>query len=179
MRFKTKHLVEWGPPFHRKFSDLCSVWHIPCHVKQNKESNTFQCCKACKKLQHDIDCLVKRANTTAESQKVARTLPSSKYPVSKLSPDSLRMRVKKASVERQNLISKINRLNRFDCDVSDKQHAELLKLVKSVNDKGSRVIQELINEGEHQLGENNLLKESWKQDVVERLSFEEDQRRSG
>ena len=68
--------------------------------------------------------------------------------------------MKKASVERQNLSSKINRLNRFDCDVSDKQHAELLKLVKSVNDKDSKVIQELINEGEHQLGENNLLKET-------------------
>lgn len=106
-------------------------------------------------------------------------MPSSKYPVSKLSPESLKKRIKKTSVERQNLISKLNLLTRFDCEVSDKQHDELLKLVKSVNDKDSKVIQELINEGERQLGENNLLKESWKQDVTERLSFEEDQRRSG
>ena len=28
IRFKTKHLVQWGEPFSRMFSAACSQWHI-------------------------------------------------------------------------------------------------------------------------------------------------------
>ena len=58
------------------------------------------------------------------------------------------------------------------------QHDELLKMVTSINDKGSKTLKELIAEGENRLEESNLLKESWKQDVLERLSLK-DQQNSG
>lgn len=82
IRFKTKHLVEWGPPFCRRFSDSCNLWHIP---SKHAEST---CCKPCKQLQHDIGQLVRRADETTEGEKIARIKPSSKYPISKLSPAS-------------------------------------------------------------------------------------------
>ena len=171
IRFKTKHLIEWGLPFSRKFSDHCSLWHVP---------NTLgTCCAACKLLQHDIKVLAQRADGTTESQKRARTLPNSKYPLSKLSPASQKRRVASTIVERKNLMRKVSRLQPFNCDVSDKQHDELMQLVMSVSKSGSKVIQELIDEGDHILGENNLLKESWEQDVTERLQFDSDQQKSG
>lgn len=43
----------------------------------------------------------------------------------------------------------------------------------------SKVITELIEEGDRQLGENNLLNEAWQQDVVERLKFDSDQQKTG
>ena len=176
VRFKTKHLVEFGSPFPRLISDQCSMWHIPNLAQQHNES---QLCKACVKLQHDVKYLVSRADSTTEANKTARSLPNSKYPLSKLSPESQKKRMKNTTVERKQLISKVNHLTRFDCEVSEKQHDELLKMVTSINDKGSKALKELIAEGENRLEESNLLKESWKQDVLERLSFEKDQQKSG
>ena len=38
VRFKTKHLVEFGSPFPRLISDQCSMWHIPNLAQQHNES---------------------------------------------------------------------------------------------------------------------------------------------
>lgn len=173
IRFKTKHLVEWGLPFCRKFSDRCSLWYVP------KKDTECKCCPACKLLQHDIKVLAQRADKITDSQRRARTLPSSKYPLSKLSPASQKKRTTSTMVERKNLIRKVNKLQPFNCTVSDKQNDELLQLVTSVSKKGSKVIQELIDEGDKALGENNVLKESWQQDVIERLQFDSDQHKTG
>ena len=74
---------------------------------------------------------------------------------------------------------KLNRLQPFDCDVSDKQHAELLEFISSVHKNGSKVINELIEEGNCVLGDENVLKDSWHQDVMEWLDYERDQQKSG
>ncbi len=139
IRFKTKHLIEWDRPFPRKCSDSCSLWFLP-------KSDQQQFCAACHKLEHDIKYLAKRADSTTDSQKLSRTLPSSKCPISNLSPVSQMKRFSKTAAERKQLISKVKHLELFECEVSDKQHEELLKLVKSVKD--SKVIQELIAEGQ-------------------------------
>lgn len=141
IRFKTKHLVQWGPPFERLFSDGCSLWHIPNNCQQSPESNVFDCCKACKLLQHDINQLERRANATTDLQKSARTFSSSKYPLSKLSPASQKKRVSNVTAERKILVRKLKRLKPYDCNVSDKQHHQLLELVTSVHNNGTKVIQ--------------------------------------
>lgn len=82
-------------------------------------------------------------------------------------------------VDRKNLKSKIGRLQAFDCDVSDRQNDEMMQLVTLVSKNDSKVITELIEEGDRQLGENNLLNEAWQQDVVERLKFDSDQQKTG
>lgn len=78
------------------------------------------------------------------------------------------------------MAAKLSKVAHFDCDISDKQHTELLELVRSVNKEGSKAIEELCAEGDHLLGiDNNPLREVWHQDVVERLEYEKDQRKSG
>lgn len=68
----------------------------------------------------------------------------------------------------------------FNCDFKDKQHAELLQLVRSIHNNGSRIVEELCNQGDQILGqEQNLLRETWRQDVIERLEYEKDQSNSG
>ncbi len=72
---------------------------------------------------------------------------------------------------------KVSTLTQFDCDLKDKQHAELLQLVHK---NGTKTIEELCAKGERLLGQdNNLSRKAWHQDVVERLEFEKDQWRSG
>ena len=176
IRFKTKNLRQWGEPFNRMVSANCSQWHIPNNTQQPQDSIAFDCCKS---LLHDINQLAQRVATTSDAQRVIRTLPTSNYPLSKLSPASHKSRVANIIIDRKNLTRKLNRLAPFDCDVGDKQSAELLQLVSSVHKNGSKVINELIEEGSHVLGEENLLKDSWHQDVVERLDYERDQQSSG
>ena len=103
-----KNLVEWGAPFNQKFSSSCSRSHIPKNSRQEVDSCSYNCCKHCKKLLHDIQQLVRRSEQTTEVQKLARTLPtcSSKYPLSKLSPASQKKWVTKVIKERKNLVQK-------------------------------------------------------------------------
>lgn len=75
-------------------------------------------------------------------------------------------------------MKKLKKLDKFSCDVSDKQHSEILQLVSSVKD--SKAVQELIAEGDRVLGEeHNSLRQAWQQDVCERLDFEKDQTKAG
>lgn len=97
----------------------------------------FDCCKSCKQLLHDIDQLVQRAAATTDTQRVIRTLPSSNYPLSKLSPFSQKTQIGNIMIDRKNLTRKLNRLKPFDCDVGEKQDAELLEFVSTVHKNGS------------------------------------------
>ncbi len=125
IRFQTKNIREWGSPFNIKFSASCYQWHVPNNVKQQPDSIAYNCCNPCKLLIHRINRLAMLANATTEAQKMARTLPSSKYPLTKLSPVSQKVRMKKVMVERKNFAQKLKKLEPFDCEVSEKQDAEL------------------------------------------------------
>lgn len=85
VRFKTKHLIEWARPFPRQCSDQCSLWFY--------QKSERLLCTSCHKLEHDIKYLAKRAELTTDLQKISRVLPNSKYPISKLSPVSKKLRV--------------------------------------------------------------------------------------
>lgn len=180
IRVKTKHLKEWEAPFNRKFSSECSLWHVPNNTHQAPESAMYNCCKACKQLAHDVKQLKRKAITTTGADRIARTSTSSNYPISKLSPASRNLRIAKISQERKNLATKVKALTKFDCDLREKQHAELLTLVSDIESKSSESIQELIREGDRILGkDNNLLRDAWRQDVIERLQYEKDQSKAG
>lgn len=170
--------MEWGVPFNQKFSSTCSRWHIPNNSRQAVGSSGYNnCCKQCKKLLHDIQQLVHRSE---QVQRIARTLPSSNYPLSKLSPASQKKRVTKVIEERKNLVQKLNKLQPFECSINDRQHSELLQVVSAIQNKGSAAVRQLICEGEAMLGaDNNVLKDAWQQDVIERLDYERDQSQSG
>ena len=127
-----------------------------------------------------IQQLVRRSEQTSEVQRIARTLPSSNYPLSKLSPASQKKRVTKVIEERKNLVQKLNKLQLFECNINDRQHNELIQLVSAIQNKDSATVSQLISEGESMLGaDNNILKDAWQQDVIERLHFEKDQSKSG
>ncbi len=174
IRFETKNIRQWGSPFNRKYSALCYQWHVPNNCKQHPDSTAYTCCKPCKQLICDIDALAKRARATTVEGRISRTLPSSNYQLSKLVSQKTRM--KNVMVDRK---SSLKKLIPFDCEVSEKQDSELLHIVSQINRKGSKVIDELIKNGDEVLGEDNLLRDAWRQDVIERLAYEKDQCKAG
>ncbi len=96
------------------------------------------------------------------AEKKARTLPSSNYPIAKLSPVSQKVRVNKTIIERKDMSHKFSKLQPFDCEVNEKQSAELLQIVSEIDTNGSKVINELIEEGDRVVGRpDNILREAW------------------
>ena len=138
-------------------------------------------CPECKRLASDIQQLLKISLNVSDGEKLQRLAPSSNYPISYLSPKSKAIRVERVVKEKKNLSAKVSALAAYDFNVDDEaQHDELLKLVRSVNTHGSKAIEELCGRGDKLLGEGrNLLREAWRQDVIERLDYERDQSKSG
>jgi len=79
LRFKSKHLHEWGEPLNRLDSDTCELWHVPNNSRQLPSSELYNVCKSCKQLSHDIQQLVKRDSTITGAQRRSRTMPSPNY----------------------------------------------------------------------------------------------------
>lgn len=178
IRFTTKNLVVWKEPFNRRFSAKCSQWHLPNNAKQTSDSTAFDCCKQCKQLLHYIRQLQQNTEKISTPLRLSRLSTGSNYPISKLSPASQSTRLAKKDEQRKQSIKKLKKFDKYTCDVSDKQHSEILQLVSSVKD--SKAVQELIAEGDRVLGEEqNALRQAWQQDVSERLDYEKDQTKAG
>ena len=69
LRFKTKHLHEWGKAF---------ILVVVCSGTFQTITNSYQLIH-CKQLHHDINQLAKWSATVSDAQKQARTMTSSNY----------------------------------------------------------------------------------------------------
>ena len=107
VRFKTKNLREWGEPFNRLDSNSCLLWHLPSNNCRPTGDLLQNACAPCKRLQFDIDMLVKRARSTSDVKKATRTL---NYPMKYLSPRSKAIRISRNTKERKNLRAKVSAL---------------------------------------------------------------------
>ena len=180
IRFKTKNLREWGLPFHRIDSRGCLLWHTPNNFCHPNGDPLRDVCTACRLLARDINQLLQRSLNLTEAQRLSRKSVSSNYPLTYLSPKSRMDRIKSVTKERKNLNSRLSALAPFNLEVDFAQHSELLQIVRCIQKKDSKAIEELCARGDQVLGqENNLLREAWKQDVIERHDFEKDQSKSG
>jgi hypothetical protein len=180
IRFDTKNVRRWGIPFNRIDALSCVLWHVPNNVHHPAGDQLRDICQPCRVLHYDICKLTEKAQTVTMDQKVARTSVQSNYPLKYLSPSSKEARISKVAKERKNLAAKLSSVVNLDYNLSDKQHAELLQIVRTVNRQGSKAVDELCSRGDQLLGEeNNPLRDVWHQDVVERLEYEKNQHTAG
>ena len=179
VRFQTKNLRQWGIPFNRLDSSSCELWHIPNNTHHPAGDKLRDTCYKCRLLQHDINSLAVKAQALPEEQKLLRVSVQSNYPIKYLSPASRAVRMNRVCRDRSKMVAKLAKVAHFDVDINDKQHTELLELVRSINNDGNEAIDELCSEGDCLLGDNNPLREVWYQDVIERLEYDKDQRKSG
>ena len=180
LRFDTKNVHHWGLPFNRIDAKSYVLWHVPHNIHHPAGDDLRDTCQPCQVLHHDISNLVKKADFISLEQKLSRTSVHSKYPLKYLSPKSKAERVSKMSKEHKNLAVKLSSITDHDYNLNDKQHAELLQIVCSVNEKGNKAIEKLCSRGDQILSsECNPLREVWRQDVIERLEYERDQKKNG
>lgn len=77
------------------------------------------------------------------------------------------------------LAAKLSKVEEFDYNLNDKQHAELLEIVQVISKEGSKDVEELCSKGDEILSKDcNPLREVWQQDVIDRLNFHKDQRKN-
>lgn len=179
IRFKTKNLRQWGLPFNRIDSKDCHLWHIPHNIHHPTGDELRDTCKSCRLLYHDIKQLMKLKDGVSAEKKSTRLSIHSNYPLKYLSPQSTTERVLKMSKDRKNLTSRLSHIKaELEYDVSDKQHAELLEIVESIDTNGKKVVDELCDKFDGLpgfSGDSNPLREVWQQDVIERLQYKRDQ----
>lgn len=72
----------------------------------------------------------------------------------------------------------IQRLLEYDVNVEDTTHKELLTLTSQMCHKSKTELQKLLTEAEKSR-KGDLLIETWKQDVEERVAFQKDQKKNG
>ena len=113
LRFTTKNLEIWKEPFNRRFSTKCSQWHIPNNAKQTPDSLSFNCCKPCKQLIHDIRQLQRNATKTSTPLRAARLSTGSNYPISKLSLMSQSPCLAKKDEQRRQIMKKLKKLDKL------------------------------------------------------------------
>ena len=66
----------------------------------------------------------------------------------------------------------------YDVNVDDLTHHELLTSTSQINYKSRSELENLLYEAER-AGKGDVLKETWKQDVEDRIAFQRDQRKNG
>lgn len=152
--FDTKNVRQWGLPFNHVDAQSCALWHIPHNVHNHDLRDT---CQPCRVLHHGISKLVKKATCVSADQKLARTSVCSNYPLKYLSLTSKAERVSKLSKERKNLAAKLSSVTHLDCDLNDKQHVELLEIVRSVNQSGGAITEELRSKGNQLLSDERYI----------------------
>ena len=178
VRFKTKHLREWGLPFNRIDSDNCLLWHIPNNRRHPCGDRLRDGCASCRRLDHDIQQLLQSSAETSEAQKSSRGRVGSNYPLKYLSPASKAERTSRIIKESKNLSAKLSAQS-LSFKVNDRQHHELLEITRAIHRNGSNAVEELCARGDQLGAEHNALRAAWKEDVQDWLDFEKDQSKCG
>ena len=100
--------ISVGAMVLRHESERCFKWHVPANQKALPGHRTFNMCVQCKLLD---SLLAKNVATHAVTtpEKIARTLPSSHFPLTYLSPALQKVRIRRLQKERKNLAQKMKK----------------------------------------------------------------------
>ena len=96
-----------GSTVLRYESELCSKWHVPANQKTRLGNRTYNMCVQCKILDSRLAKNV-ATHMVSTPEKIARTLPSSHFPMTYLSPASQKVRIRRLQTERKNLAQRLS-----------------------------------------------------------------------
>ena len=116
-------------------------------------------------------------------EKIARTLPSSHFPMTYLSPASQKVRIRWLQTERKNLAQKIKKYDHFSVSLGGEQSADLSNIVSIINNDQcirSELDEILLEADTHKEGHGSVLQDIWDADSVEtdEESFHVDQKKN-
>ena len=171
--FDCKNVRKWGFPFNRMDHIDCVMWF------QRPPDSTINRCGKCRDLGYYLKKEVQRRKSVTPERKARRVLPSSKYPISKLTPVSQRTRIDSIRKARSKLQLKVKSSQKLlETSVNNVTHGELIELVSKIQRTSKDQLERLMAEADA-AGKGDLLREAWKQDVEDRRAFDKDQHGNG
>ncbi len=174
--FESRHVRKWMDPFNRVDHQQCQLWFRPANVSHNLKYPPT--CDKCTKLRHYLVNEVSRQATVTPERKAKRTLPSSRCPIKYLTPGSRMRRIKLIRHERFHMKRKLHQYKKYDINVGEATHDELLAGVSHIQQKSKKELEALLLEADS-VGKGDILRQKWKQDVEERMAFQKDQQHNG
>ena len=174
--FEAKNLRRWTHPLCRVDHQQCLMWVCTGKVSLNLKYGVR--CTFCNKLHHYIVSEISRRQKIAPEQKAQRVLPSSKCPIKYLSPYSKEKRYELIRQERKCVNMKLHNYEKYDVNVGEASNEELLGVVAHIHRKSRSELEAILTEAD-KVGKGDILREKWKQDVEDRISFDRDQRKNG
>jgi hypothetical protein len=175
--FEAKNLRRWKHPHCRVDHQQCLMWIcLPGVVPLNLKYGVR--CTSCTKLHHYLMSEISRREKVAPEQKAKRILPTSKCPIKHLSPYSKEKRYELIRQERTCAKGKLHKYEKYDMNVGEASNEELLTVVEHIHHKSRSELDAILAEAD-KAGKGDILREKWKQDVEDRISFDRDQRKNG
>lgn len=180
---KQLQMISIGNKVIRYESSKCLIWHMPTNRKSTPLDRRHNMCIECKTLDKKLTKEAQAAAFVTETQKAARTLPSSNYPFSLLSPASQKSRVRKLMQERKTIVQKVNKYSSTAVTLDDDQDKEMAAIVHTINtdpDLHSELDELFLEADRHQEGHGTVLQEIWECDCADtdKELFDEDQTRN-
>ena len=161
--YDVKNLRRANSPFERIDSCNCLLFHKLAKNASIIEKE-LECvlCSACKRLVSDLNQRLKTA--VSSPVKVKRQQTSSNCPLKYMSPSSQKKRKENAQRERAKDRSRLQKYSHTELTLDDDQHDELSKLMDTIEEKGGKEIEEVMQDAEsHGVGDS--VREIWQMDM--------------
>ena len=177
IRYDSKSVQITSEPFSRVDSPRCDPWHNLARNASILEKDPVEVlCQPCKKMVSYLDQRVRAAATSA--QKVARQEPSSRCPISVLSPAGRKKRKENLMKKRAHDKKIVRKYEHTEITLDDEQSDEMAEIVDIINRDSSAcsTLKQIFSEAQEKTKESNV-KQIWKSDV--RKQFENDHASNG
>ena len=179
VRYQPHQYTEEKKPVHTVRVKSCKRWFYVQRAKKNTFTGLISC-PECNSFFKRVRRLNKK-NDISDAEKVARLDVSSKYPYKYLSPLSAKRRHYKSRMQRksdkQHILRLSNQLDKTRVPLDLSQNAEMLDIVKILNDKYENDLEKIWQEATDKNGPeaSDLLKDIWRKDTEDRREFYKDQ----
>ena len=172
--------ISIGDELLRCESASCLLWHIPTDQRSILGERLFNVCAHYKNVDRLLAKDAAAAATSSLDTKIARTLPTSNYPLEMLSPASQKARMRRIMKDRKNLNAKLDKYSKSCISLSDEQDSELSAVVSAINKNlsmRSELDEVFLEADNHKEGHGATLQDIWELDSADK-EFTEDQQRN-
>jgi hypothetical protein len=150
LRYESKSVRVATEPFSRVDSPSCSMWHrLARNASIFEKDMDDVMCQPCKKMRSHLDQRVRVSQAVTPMKKAARLEPSSRCPLSTLSPASVNKRRENLMIERAQDKKTIRKYEHTEITLDDDQSDEMAEIVV-INSRSPDALSEIFQEAERQ-----------------------------
>ena len=164
-------------PFERVASNKCQVWFKAAKNISKVEKETGAVCQECKSFFRYVKRMNSRNAHKSKASLQKRLEVSSNFKISKLTPRSQKRRLKRASINREELKRKLKlyeeKMTEYHITLDNNQNDEMEQIVRWINKNAVNDMETLLVDGDGDI--SDIMRETWNKDTMDRGQFYRDQ----